>query len=126
MTRQEEINVLQSLKGDTYFAMKFGLDIDQMCENIRNDFPIENDCMFSKEASALKNDIKTIQKKSKEKIIDFAHKMLFALDKGNDTETMAYQSIKDVIGIEEIIKYKHANNIELYEDEISYLVDKLE
>lgn len=52
--------------------------------------------------------------------------MLFALDKGNDTETMAYQSIKDVIGIEEIIKYKHANNIELYEDEISYLVDKLE
>lgn len=126
MTRQEEINVLQSLKGDTYFAMKFGLDIDQMCENIRNDFPIDNDCMFSKEVSALKNDIKTIQKKSKEKIIDFAHKMLFALDKGNDTETMAYQSIKDVIGIEEIIKYKHANNIELYEDEISYLVDKLE
>ena len=30
MTKQEEIEVLQSLNGDTYFAQKFGADIDTM------------------------------------------------------------------------------------------------
>ena len=41
MTKQEEIKVLQSLKSDTYFAQKFGADIDKMCENIKNDFAIQ-------------------------------------------------------------------------------------
>lgn len=42
MTKQEEIDILQSLKGDTYFAQFFGSkDIDQMCQNINNDFAIE-------------------------------------------------------------------------------------
>ena len=41
MTKQEEIDILQSLKGDTYFAQFFGSkDIDQMCQNINNDFAI--------------------------------------------------------------------------------------
>ena len=44
MTKQDEIEVLQSLKGDTYFSQFFtSNDIDQMCQNIRNDFPIELD-----------------------------------------------------------------------------------
>lgn len=44
MTKQEEIDILQSLKGDTYFAQFFGSkDIDQMCQNINNDFAIEED-----------------------------------------------------------------------------------
>ena len=30
MTREQEIQILQSLKGDTYFAQKYGQDIDQM------------------------------------------------------------------------------------------------
>lgn len=42
MTRQEEINVLQSLKEDTYFAQVFKPDtIDAMCSNIEKDFPID-------------------------------------------------------------------------------------
>lgn len=42
MTRADEIKALQSLKGDTYFAHLFGdSQIDAMCENIKNDFPIE-------------------------------------------------------------------------------------
>lgn len=126
MTKQEEIEVLQSLKGDTYFAQKFGVDIDTMCENIKNDFPIELGCVFDEEAKVLRKEIENVKTAAKDKITDFAHNIIAALDKGNDTETMAYQSIKDTIGIEEIIKYKHANNIELYEDEISYLVQKLE
>lgn len=42
MEKVKEIELLQSLKGDTYFAQLFGdKQIDAMCENIRNDFPIE-------------------------------------------------------------------------------------
>lgn len=38
----KEIELLQSLKGGTYFAQLFNdQQIDAMCENIRNDFPIE-------------------------------------------------------------------------------------
>lgn len=42
MEKVKEIELLQSLKGDTYFAQLFGdKQIDAMCENIKNDHPIE-------------------------------------------------------------------------------------
>lgn len=42
MEKAKEIGLLQSLKGDTYFAQLFGdQQIDAMCENIKNDYPIE-------------------------------------------------------------------------------------
>ena len=42
MEKAKEIELLQSLKGDTYFAQLFGDEqIDAMCENIRKDYPIE-------------------------------------------------------------------------------------
>lgn len=41
MEKVKEIELLQSLKGDTYFAQLFGdKQIDAMCENIKNDYPI--------------------------------------------------------------------------------------
>ena len=63
MIKQEEIQVLQSLKGDTYFAQKFGSDIDQMCENIKNDFPIEMGCVFMTETEALKKTLAQTKRK---------------------------------------------------------------
>lgn len=42
MEKVKEIELLQSLKGDTYFAQLFDdQQIDAMCTNIRNDHPIE-------------------------------------------------------------------------------------
>jgi hypothetical protein len=42
MEKIKEIELLQSLKGDTYFAQLFSDEqIDAMCLNIRNDYPIE-------------------------------------------------------------------------------------
>ena len=42
MEKAKEIELLQSLKGDTYFAQLFGdQQINAMCENIKNDYPIE-------------------------------------------------------------------------------------
>lgn len=45
MDKKQEIEILQSLKGNTYFANFFGShDIDQMCNNIKNDFGLEYCC----------------------------------------------------------------------------------
>ena len=42
MNKEKEISLLQQLKGDTYFALYFeSEEIDMMCDNIRNDHPIE-------------------------------------------------------------------------------------
>ena len=126
MTKQEEIKILQSLKGNTYFAQKFGADIDTMCENIKNDFGIECGCTFNKEAEVLRKEIENIKVVAKDKITNFAHNIIVALDKGNDTDAMAYQAVEEVIGIKEIIRFKHSMNIELSDSEIKYLVDSLD
>lgn len=126
MTKQEEIKVLQSLKGDTYFAQKFGADIDTMCENIKNDFAIECGCTFSKETEVLRKEIESVKTVAKDMITIFAHKIIVSLNKGNDTDVMCYQAVEEIIGIEEIIKFKHSQNIELSDSEIKYLVESLD
>lgn len=126
MTKQEEIKALQSLKGDTYFAQKFGADIDTMCENIKNDFAIECGCTFSKETEVLRKEIESVKTVAKDMITIFAHKIIVSLNKGNDTDVMCYQAVEEIIGIEEIIKFKHSQNIELSDSEIKYLVESLD
>lgn len=126
MTKQEEIKVLQSLKGDTYFAQKFGADIDTMCENIKNDFAIECGCTFNRETEVLRKEMENVKTAAKDMITNFAHKIIVSLNKGNDTDVMCYQAVEEIIGIEEIIKFKYSQNIELDESEIKYLVESLD
>lgn len=126
MTKQEEIEVLQSLKGDTYFAQKFGVDIDKMCENIKNDFAIECGCTFNRETEVLRKEMENVKTAAKDMITNFAHKIIVSLNKGNDTDVMCYQAVEEIIGIEEIIKFKYSQNIELDESEIKYLVESLD
>lgn len=123
MTRQEEIQVLQSLKCDTYFAQKFGSDIDGMCENIKNDFPIELGCQFMQKEEALKKELESVKKKANEKFLAFAQEVI--LDISSYDSDDVYKTVEGYIGKDEIIKYKHSQNIELDEDEIDYLVNKL-
>lgn len=122
MTRQEEIKTLQSLKGDTYFAQKFGQDIDQMCQNISNDFPIEFDCQFNAKEKSLQEQLKVQQAAAKDRFMSFAHDIILAMS-GCDDEI--YQTVKGYIGIDEIIKFKHSQGIELNDEEVDYLVKKL-
>lgn len=122
MTRQEEIKVLQSLKGDTYFAQKFGQDVDQMCQNISNDFPIELGCQFNAEGESLQKQLKAQQAAANDRFMSFAHDIILAMS-GCDDEI--YQTVKGYIGIDEIIKFKHSQGIDLNDDEVDYLVDKL-
>lgn len=123
MRKQEEIQVLQSLKGDTYFAQKFGSDIDQMCENIKNDFPIEMGCVFMTETEALKKTLAQTKKKADEELLAFAQEIILNICNYDDKEV--YKTVKSYIGIEAVIKYKHSQNIKLNEEEIDYLVGKI-
>ena len=120
MTKQEEINVLQSLKGDTYFAQVFGDDIDKMCQNISDDFAIEFGCKFFTKTEALEKALKEQKKKTKAEILLFACGIIEALSKSDIEGAMAYTEKQ--VGIEEVIKFKHSNNIALSEKEIGYLV----
>ena len=125
MTKQEEIDILQSLKGDTYFAQFFGSkDIDLMCQNINNDFAIEGGCGFNQKAEALERINADLKKEIQQKIYDLGMELIKDLDKGFDEDTI-YQLVKGEVGVDAIIKFKRKNDLELTDKEIDYLVSKL-
>lgn len=79
MTKEQEISVLQSLKGDTYFADFFGAsDIDQMCENIKHDFKIEHCCQFYQKADYYRFKMEEGIKKSSATIHEFVKELIFS------------------------------------------------
>ena len=126
MTKQEEIDILQSLKGDTYFAQFFGSkDIDQMCQNINNDFAIEGGCRFYQKAEALERINADLKKEMLQKIYDLGMELIKVLDKGYDEDAI-YRLVEGEVGIDAIIKFKRKNNLELTDKEIDYMVSKLQ
>lgn len=125
MTKQEEIDILQSLKGDTYFAQFFGSkDIDQMCQNINNDFAIEGGCRFIQKAETLERINADLKKEYKQKINDLGMEIIKILDRGFDEDAI-YQLVEGEVGINAIIKFKFKNNLELTDKEIDYMVSQL-
>lgn len=125
MTKEKEIQILQSLKGDTYFAQMFGDDIDRMCENIRVDFAIESGCKFNTKAVVLQKELKEQKEQAKQEALDFAYGIILAFREGDGVRDKVYQTIESRIGIDEMIKFKHSQKIELSDTEINYLVGKL-
>lgn len=125
MTKQEEIDILQSLKGDTYFAQFFGSkDIDQMCQNINNDFAIEGGCGFNQKAEALERINADLKKEIQQKIYDLGMELIKDLDKGFD-EDAVYQLVEGEVGIDAIIKFKRKNNLDITDKELDYMISKL-
>ena len=122
MTKQEEINILQSLKGDTYFAQYFkDSDIDIMCENIRNDFAIEGGTEFQKESATLRQQLKDAFKTYKNKVRALVSDSIIL---AHDPEMEA--TFAGYIGKMELIKVKRENNIPLTNQEIDYLINAAE
>ena len=120
MTRQDEIEVLQSLKGDTYFSQFFGQDIDQMCQNISNDFCIELGCSFNKATEVLDKQLKEA-KAEKDKAVKRNVFQIIDLYNG-DVPADLYKVISLQIDIKDIINHKRKMNYSLNESEIKYLV----
>lgn len=122
MDKQQEIKILQSLKGDTYFNQFFSSDdIDKMCENIRNDFPIEYNSPFHAKAESLQktlNDAKKTQIEFNEAIA----RRLIDICVG---ETALFDSVLiDLSSRLSIIKYKREQGYSLSSEEIDFLISK--
>lgn len=127
MLREEEINHLMALKGckrgDTYFNMFFSSDdIEQMVRNIKADFPIENGCSFMKKAEELEKKLHEEQKAHDQDMLDFVEDLLVTEYRCGNSLNVAMMKI----GMDNTIKIKRKNKIPLSEEEIDYLVSKLD
>ena len=126
MTKEQEIKHLMALrgekKGDTYFNDFFSQDdIDQMIENIRNDFAIERCCSFNAKADMLEKKLHEGQQAHDQDMLDFVENLLVTEAKGGNSLRVA----REKIGMANTIKIKRRNKIALSEEEIDYLVSML-
>ena len=120
MDKQTEIKTLQSLKGDTYFNEFFNNhDIDQMCDNIKNDFPIDMACQFTAKVEALERQIKDMEAAHEAEMKEFGKKLI--VDNHGDVDDI-YDTLENQFGREFIINTKHENYIDLEDEEIEYLI----
>ena len=127
MTKEEEINHLMALKGykrgDTYFNQFFSIcDIEQMIQNIKDDFAIEMGCSFTKKAEELEKKLHKEQKAHDQDMLDFVAELLVTEAQGGNPIKVAMKKI----GTDNTIKIKRINKIPLSEEEIDYLVSKLD
>ena len=120
MDKKQEIEILQSLKGDTYFADFFGNhDIDQMCENIKNDFGLEHCCQFYQKTSIFAK----VQEENK-KIEEVKQNLVKGLIEDFDgiIPNEMYNRLVDAVGQMFIIKFKREEEYPLTEAEIDWLI----
>lgn len=127
MTKEEEIKHLMALMGkgcgDTYFNQFFSIcDIEQMIQNIKDDFAIEMGCSFVKKAEVLEKKLHEEQKAHDQDMLDFVEDILVTEYRGGNSLNVATEKI----GMDNTIKIKRKNKIPLSEEEIDYLVSKLD
>ena len=127
MTKEEEINHLMALKGckrgDTYFNQFFSSDdIEQMIQNIHDDFAIEMGCSFTKKVEELEKKLHEEQKAHDQDMLDFVEELLVTEAQGGNPLKVAMKKI----GTDNTIKIKRINKIPLSDEEIDYLVSKLD
>ena len=126
MTKEEEIKHLVALMGkgcgDTYFNNFFSIcDIEKMIQNIKDDFAIEMGCSFVKKSEVLEKKLYEEQKAHYQDMLDFVEEMLITEAQGGNSLNVAIKKI----GMDNTIKIKYKNEIPLSEEEIDYLVSKL-
>ena len=127
MTKEEEIKHLVALMGkgcgDTYFNQFFSIcDIERMIQNIKDDFAIEMGCSFVKKAEVLEKKLHEEQKAHDQDMLDFVEDLLVTEARGGNSLNVAMAKI----GMGNTIKIKRKNKIPLSEEEIDYLVSKLD
>lgn len=121
MDKKQEIEILQSLKYDTYFADFFGShDIDQMCENIKNDFGLEYNCQFYQKASIFEQHVHEAKKKANEDKQNFVRGLIEDFD--GSIPMQVYDRLVDAVGQLFIINFKREREYPLTEAEIDWLV----
>lgn len=121
MTKEKEIALLQELKGDTYFSQYFKNDIDTMCENIRNDYPIDFGTTISSKIGGLIKEVNMWKAEvchTQELMVN----NFFRLNKGMITDEF-YKYLVGQVGKLFIIKAKREAGIGLTDEELDYLIE---
>jgi hypothetical protein len=77
--KEKEISALKALTGmDGYFAEYFKGDLEKMCENIKNDFPIEMGTKINNTVEYMQQRNDEAVKKHALEILDMCDTMLYA------------------------------------------------
>ena len=126
MEKAKEIELLQSLKGDTYFAQFFDDEqIDAMCENIKNDYPIEFGLNIFEGSSVAKENAELRKQLTRHAKLEesVAINLLF---KANDhLDSMLDDLAEQLIGHEKCLAIKLQNALPLSEEDRDTLVKLL-
>ena len=138
MDKEREIGLIKSMKKsfdelvseDSYFGELFNPgDLEQMIENVKNDFPIEYRCEFCEkdrrkcfelemnlesQKMSYEQHIGVLEYEYHEKMLNFAEKVL----KASDYSDASSKVIGEEVGQNEVVKIKLRNGIALSSDEI--------
>lgn len=126
MEKAKEIELLQSLKGDTYFAQFFDdQQIDAMCENIKNDYPIEFGLNIFEGSSVAKENAELRKQLTRHaKLEESVAKYL--LCKANEhIDSLLEDLAEQLIGHEKCLTIKLQNALPLSEEDRDTLVKLL-
>lgn len=141
MTATHEIELLQSLKEDTYFAQVFKPEtIDAMCENIRKDFTIDCDVNIFEnchaaikarsEARILKGQLEEREnevddlRQQKDMMVDFLIDQA-STSSDSTTKKQLYEKAADIIGYKEVIRRKIKSGYSLNNHDLEWLSQNL-
>ncbi len=119
MKKEKEIATLRLLAGDTYFNQFFGEDIDQMCENIENDFPIDFGCKFNERAATLEAELRAAKREKRKALEDMVAQ--FIRHEGAFTPEF-YKYCVNAVDMLFIIKCKRQQGISIMPNEVDYLI----
>jgi hypothetical protein len=121
-TKEQEISAIRALVGmDGYFAEFFGGDLEKMCENIRNDFPIELNTKINGAAEYLQQRNDETVKKHALEILDLVDTFLCVYDETGDKRL--YERAVEKIGMRNVIARKRALGLRVTGDEVDFLLN---
>ena len=139
LSKQQEIQMITKLcTGGGYFADYFLSVCDQMCQNIRNDYPIDMGCWWNNALDRLTQtqlELKATKEEMDEMIEDLKQLHENVRNRDSRIETMCTRIIvneslqqvtkaEKLFSLDMIIKTKVSNDIILTQEEKDYLISK--
>ena len=123
-TKEKEIEALKKLVDmGGYFAEYFGGDLEKMCENIRNDFPIELGTEFNGSVERLEQRHRETVQKHADEILDLCDTLLCVhAETGN---ARLYERAVEKLGKNGAIARKHTIGLEITRKEVDHLITQI-
>jgi hypothetical protein len=130
-SKEAEIKTIEKLiEMGGYFAEFFGRDLEKMCENIKNDYPIEMCTKFSEKSAKFSDTVEYLQcrndetvKKHALEILDLCDTLLCVHEETGNARL--YEHAVEKIGQKNVIARKRILGLKITDDEIDYILSQL-